>query len=76
MDTYQAALAEYLKPDTRKQADLAEAIGKSQAAVSRYATGERFPAAPTARDIDRVSGGAVPFELWQREAAQRIGIAA
>lgn len=76
MDTYQAALAEYLKPDTRKQAELASAINRSQAAVSRYVTGERFPGALTAREIDRATGGAVPFEMWQREAAQRIGIAA
>jgi predicted transcriptional regulator len=76
MDSYRTALAEYLKPDTRKQAELAVALGKSQAAVSRYATGARFPRSTTAKDIDRITGGAVPFELWQAEAAQRFGIAA
>lgn len=74
MESYKEALAAYLKSDGSTQAALADAISKTQAAVSRYATGERFPDSKTARDIDEKTNGAVPLTLWQREAAQRIGL--
>lgn len=73
MDSYSAALKEHLDGEPR-QGDFAAKIGRSQAAVSRYVTANRFPDAETARRIDIASGGAVPFALWQSEMLKRIGV--
>ncbi|MDH7973710.1 hypothetical protein QH494_16075 [Sphingomonas sp. AR_OL41] len=75
MSEYHSTLAAYLNADANKQSVLAVAIGKSQAAVSRYAGGTRWPDLETARAIDASTGGAVPLSLWQIEAARRIGLA-
>ena len=76
MTALQAALAAYLdNPDCTETA-LAEAIGKAQPTINRYRNGERFPDADTARLIDRHTGGAVPFALWQADFLRRSGIAA
>jgi len=74
MDSYSTAIERYLAPADRTQAKLADAIKTSQAAVSRYANGERFPDAATAREIDKATDGEVPFSLWQQEMAQRVGL--
>lgn len=74
MASYSEAISAYLDMPDRGQAALAGAIGKTQAAVSRYATGVRFPDADTARAIDRATDGGIPFSLWQMEAARRIGL--
>ena len=74
MNPYASSLAAYLKPEDRAQGVLADAIGKTQASVSRYANGERFPDARTALAIEKATGGLVPFVLWQSVAARRIGI--
>lgn len=76
MSTFQQSLAEWLSVEGNAQAALAEAIGKSQAAVSRYARGERFPDADTARQIDQHTSGLVPFACWQREFLTRSGLGA
>jgi transcriptional regulator with XRE-family HTH domain len=76
MNAYQTALKHFLDRDGIKQADIALKIGKSQPAVHRYATGERFPDAKTARAIDDATGGVVPFALWQSVAMNKLGIAA
>lgn len=69
-------MAAWLAIDGNTQAGLAEVIGKSQVAVHRYGSGDRFPDAETARLIDKHTGGSVPFDLWQREFLDRAGIAA
>lgn len=74
MDDYRRALGAYLEPKERTQEALAGLIGRSQAAVNRYATGERFPDADTARKIEEATEGAVPFDLWQRVAMDRLGM--
>lgn len=73
MDSYSTRLKAYLAGEPRQDV-FASKIGKSQAAVSRYAAALRFPDADTARDIESASDGAVPFSLWQEEALRRLGI--
>jgi transcriptional regulator with XRE-family HTH domain len=70
--SYSKALAAWLEPDDRTQDALATRIGKTQAAVNRYAKSLRFPDAETARAIHEATDGAVPFELWQQEAASKF----
>lgn len=76
MNAYQTALKHFLAREGVKQDDVAERIGKSQAAVNRYANGHRFPDAETARKIDVATEGVVAFALWQSVAMERLGIAA
>ncbi len=73
---YAAHIRGWLGSQEHKQADLAVKIGKTQAAVNRYANGIRFPDANTARDIERETAGNVPFAVWQSEFMARSGIAA
>lgn len=73
MSIYQTLIGDFLAAEGNSQAKLAEAIGRSQAAVNRYANGIRFPDADTARQIDRATEGRVPFTAWQTEMAKRIG---
>jgi predicted transcriptional regulator len=75
MSTFQQQLNDWLDVPGNTQSALAEAIGKTQAAVSRYAAG-RLPDADTARDIEKHTGGAVTFDAWQREFLSRSGLAA
>jgi transcriptional regulator with XRE-family HTH domain len=70
--SYSKALAAWLDSDGRTQDALADKIGKSQAAVNRYAKGWRFPDAQTARLIHDATEGGVPFETWQQEASARF----
>lgn len=74
MGSYSETLKAHLGGDDVNQGRIAEAIGKSQASVSRYAKGIRFPDADTARAIERATDGAVPFVIWQGEALVRAGI--
>lgn len=76
MSSYRKALEAYLAPESRTQAALALAANTSQPNINRYVNGERFPDAEMARRIDRATDGAVPFALWQREMAQRLGLEA
>ena len=76
MSTFQQTLKTWLCADGNTQDALASAIGKTQVAVSRYASGERFPDAQTARAIDAHTRGEVPFEVWQAEFLARSGLAA
>lgn len=76
MSSYRKALEAYLKAPDRTQAALADAAKTSQPTINRYVTGARFPDADMAREIDRATDGAVPFALWQTEAARRIGLEA
>ena len=76
MNAYQTALKHFLDRDGVKQDDIAAKIKRSQAALSRYAQGRRFPDAETAKLIEAATDGVVPFALWQSVAAQRFGIAA
>lgn len=76
MNTFQQALSDWLAQDGNTQTSLAAAIGKTQVAVRRYALGERFPDAETARLIDQMTGGAVPYETWCTDFLKRSGIAA
>lgn len=76
MNAYASALAAWLAPQDRAQERLGAAIKRSQAAVSRYAKGDRFPDAGTARLIEKATSGVVPFALWREVAAQRFGLAA
>jgi transcriptional regulator with XRE-family HTH domain len=73
--TYSDLLKAFLDRPEITQSALAEAIGKSQAAVNRYAQGLRFPDAVTAMKIDEVSGGEVGFSVWKSEMERRVGLA-
>lgn len=74
MDTFQKALATYLKRDENAECALASKVGKSQAAINRYRNGKRFPDAETARLIDEQTEGEVPFAAWQADFLTRSGI--
>lgn len=74
MNAYQTALRRFLDRPEIKQEEVAGKIKRSQPALNRYANGRRFPDADTARLIDSASAGAVPFELWQSVAMERLGI--
>jgi len=74
MSTFQNALSAWLRSEGNTQTDLGAAIGKSQAAVHRYASGDRFPDATTARAIEQHTNGDVPFHLWQADFLARAGI--
>lgn len=77
MNIYAKALEAYLKlPDALNQNDLAEKAGCTQAAISRYATGKRFPDAATAQGISEATADRVPFSTWRQVAAERAGLAA
>lgn len=76
METFQAALAAYLKLDENAEGALAAKIGRSQAAINRYRNGKRFPDAETARAIAEHTNDAVPFSAWQADFLARSGIAA
>lgn len=71
---YASALSKFLEDEKVSQEAFAEKINRTQAAVSRYATGERLPNAQIARDIDAATDGNVPFSVWQAVAMQRLGI--
>lgn len=72
--TYTETLAAFVAETT--QAKFATDAGITQASVSRYLAGERFPNRDAAEKIERASDGKVPLALWQLEAAHRYGIAA
>jgi transcriptional regulator with XRE-family HTH domain len=74
MDAYRKALSAYLEPPERTQEGLAEAVGCTQPAINRYANGQRFPDADMARKIAEATAGAVPFDLWQSVAMERLGM--
>ncbi len=77
MSIYSEALDGYLKsPGALNQSDLADRSGCTQAAISRYATGKRFPDSTVASKIDETTGGKVPISLWRVVAAERAGLAA
>lgn len=77
MNIYAKALAAYLdSSDAPNQNDLAERADCTQAAISRYATGKRFPDAKTAERISRATTDRVPFSVWRQVAAERAGLAA
>lgn len=74
MSTYRAALQAHLATDGNTQAKLAVAAGTTQAAISRYATGDRFPDKEMAQKIDVATGGGVSVAVWRDEAARRLGL--
>lgn len=77
MSIYAKALASYLESDgALNQNDLAEKADCTQAAISRYATGKRFPDARTAERISKATRDLVPFNTWRQVAAERAGLAA
>lgn len=76
MDRFRTSLKSYLARPEVKQEDLASLVGKSQAALSRYATGARFPDRQTAALIDLHTHGAVSLSDWELDALARLGISA
>jgi len=75
MSDYAAALSRYLG-EGNNQADLAEKVQTTQASISRYATGARFPSRETAELIDKATNGQVPLSLWIAAATKKFGLAA
>lgn len=74
MSDYAQALKRYL--ENAKQADLAADANCTQATISRYATGHRFPTREIAEAIDKATAGQVPLSLWIADATRRFGLAA
>jgi transcriptional regulator with XRE-family HTH domain len=73
---YAAALTSYLAQDGAKQAELADKVGCTQPAISRYKSGERLPPRVVAEKIDKHTSGQVPLSLWIAAAAKKYGLAA
>jgi transcriptional regulator with XRE-family HTH domain len=73
---YAEALTAYLNQDGEKQAELAEKIGCTQPAISRYSRGKRLPPREIAERIDRETAGQVPLALWIAAATKKFGLAA
>jgi transcriptional regulator with XRE-family HTH domain len=74
MNAYAVALTAYLKDG--RQADLADVAGCTQATVSRYASGERFPPRDFADKVDAFTEGKVSVAVWIAAAAKKFGLAA
>ena len=72
--TYRQALTAFLSREENAETNLAERVGRSQAAINRYRNGKRFPDAETARLIERHTDGEVSFAVWQAEFLSRSGI--
>ncbi len=60
-------LGEYLTTSGVSQDDFASSIGTTQATVSRYMSGKRFPSRSTIQSITLATGGAVRPEDWFRK---------
>jgi transcriptional regulator with XRE-family HTH domain len=71
---YATALTNYLKSES--QEELAKRVGCSQATISRYKDGDRFPSRDLAEKIDNATEGKVPVALWIASATKRFGLAA
>lgn len=76
MSSYNALLDAYLSRDGNTEKALADAVNKTQPAIHRYRKGERFPDADTARQIDQITAGEVPFGTWHSEFLAKSGLAA
>lgn len=57
-------LKQYLETTKTSQAALAEALNLSQAAISRYVRGDRFPDRETILKIERATKGKVKPRDW------------
>lgn len=71
---YSEALAAFLKSSGLSQANFASQVGSSQPTICHYANGVKLPRKRVARRIDEVTGGKVPFNLWQIVAIERADI--
>jgi len=65
------ALKAWLSSTARSQTWLADALGVSRAAVSRWCLGGMHPTPNRARQIEKLSRGAVPASLWPRRIPAR-----
>lgn len=74
MNAYAEALTAYLKE--ARQIDVADAVGCTQATISRYASGERFPPREFADKVDAITDGRVSVAIWIAVAAKKFGLAA
>jgi transcriptional regulator with XRE-family HTH domain len=76
MNAYSRALSAYLdpkgRPADRTQEALADQARVTQASISRYMTGDRFPDAETAQRIHDATDGHVPFDTWRSVAAEKF----
>lgn len=59
-------LAQYLSRKKIRQTDFAQAVGVTQAMVSRLANGAAHPSPEVALRIEKETHGAVPFHVWQK----------
>lgn len=59
-------LREWLAVSGTSQSELAETIGVTRAAVSKWASGGARPSENHAEEIDKLSQGAVPATIWPR----------
>lgn len=79
MSIYSRALDAYLdksREGAPTQAEFADKVGCTQAAISRYAAGVRFPPREIAERIELESFGQVSLEDWRIVATERAGLAA
>jgi transcriptional regulator with XRE-family HTH domain len=74
MSIYSDALRAFLDAKVMNQSDLAEKADCTQAAISRYASGQRLPPFAIADKIDRATEGQVPLSLWRIVAAKKAGL--
>lgn len=75
MSDYAQALKAYLDQSGNNQAELAESVGCTQPAISRYKHG-RLPPRDIAEKIDTFTASQVPLSLWIAAATKKFGLAA
>ena len=60
------SLRDWLNATGTTQTELGEKLGITRAAVSKYCSGDMAPSKSRARQIERISMGAIPATLWPR----------
>lgn len=64
-------LGDYLTEQNIRQTAFAEAVGRTQATISRIVSGEAQPSFELAVMIERATGGKVPIWSWPAFSAMR-----
>ena len=65
MEQASTLLNNWIKLEGRKVGWLADQLGASPDAVRNWRRGNRLPIMPYRREIERITGGAVPADAWK-----------
>lgn len=67
----ETVLRKWLSRSPYSQSDLAEMIGISRSAVSKWCLGGVYPSPRNAVKLEKISGGGVPASIWPRRTFKR-----